>query len=140
MSPAKRKKKKPKGPRHHRMNREQRLSSARDTDWVHKYTGNNIIKGYRKRFGVDILCAIAELRRLGVAIDQKYENQVRQSIESAVRAKKRKQAEREETEFWSDSDDTFAYIGGYTPAGVPFGLTWDEVDEAPPWAEDDDGI
>ena len=28
---------------------------------------------------------------------------------------------------------TFAYIAGYTPGGVPFGVTWEEVGQTPPW-------
>ncbi len=119
------------------MNREQRLSFARNTDWVRNYAGNSIIKAYRKKHGVDILCAITELRSLGVAIDQEYEEQVRHSIEGAARAKSRKKAQREGADLWSDSDDTFAYIAGYTPGGVPFGVTWDEMDEAPPWGEEE---
>ena len=136
----KRKKKKTKGPRQHRMNRKQRLCSARDTDWVSNYTGNTIIKGYRKQFGVDILCAITELRTLGVVIDQKYEEQARRSLEGAARARKRKKAEHEATELWPDSDAAFAHIAGYTPGGAPFGVTWNEVEENPPWADKDDSI
>ena len=28
-----------------------------------------------------------------------------------------------------DSDETFAYIAGYTSNGVPYGVTWEEMDE-----------
>jgi len=143
MSPAKRKKKKnSKGPRQHRMNREQRLCSARDTDWIHKYAGNSIVNGYRKKYGVDILCAITELRNLGVVIDPKYEAQIRQSIEGAARAKNRKKTQtlQEEADLCPDSDNTFAYIAGYTPGGTPFGIPWDEMDDVPPWDERKDEI
>jgi hypothetical protein len=27
-----------------------------------------------------------------------------------------------------DSDDTFAYIAGYTSGGAPYGLTWEQWD------------
>jgi hypothetical protein len=105
---------------------------------VRKYAGNKIVQAYRKRFGVDILCAIAELRCLGVAIDQEYEEQVRQSLEGRARAKKAEREKASLAELWPDCDDTFAYIAGYTPGGVPFGVTWDDVEEDPPWAEDDE--
>jgi hypothetical protein len=52
------------------MSRRSRLQSARDTDWVSNFSGKKIIKSYRKRYGVDILCAIKELRLLGVSIDE----------------------------------------------------------------------
>jgi len=48
------------------MTRQGRLSLARATRWVEKYEGKHIIKSYGKWFGVDPLCAIVELRMLGV--------------------------------------------------------------------------
>ena len=27
-----------------------------------------------------------------------------------------------------DSDDTFAFIAGYTSGGVPYGITWEEME------------
>jgi hypothetical protein len=33
-----------------------------------------------------------------------------------------------------ESNDAFSFVVGYTPGGVPFGLTWDEYDPSP---EDD---
>ena len=29
----------------------------------------------------------------------------------------------------ADSDDTFAYIAGYTSGGAAFGVTWEEMEE-----------
>ena len=34
-------------------------------------------------------------------------------------------------EFEPEQDERFAYIAGYTPAGFPYGLTWEEVKELP---------
>ena len=31
------------------------------------------------------------------------------------------------SELHSDMDGIFAYIAGYTPGGVPYGVTWEEV-------------
>ena len=30
---------------------------------------------------------------------------------------------------WEESDETLAYIAGYTSEGVPYGVTWEEWDE-----------
>ena len=30
-------------------------------------------------------------------------------------------------DMYSDMDDTFSYIAGYTPGGAPYGVTWEEV-------------
>jgi len=38
------------------MNRQSRLQSAKQ--WILTYAGKNIIKGYRKWFGVNLQCAI----------------------------------------------------------------------------------
>jgi hypothetical protein len=34
-----------------------------------------------------------------------------------------------------ESDETFAYIAGYTSGGAPYGVTWDELkkDESRSW-------
>jgi hypothetical protein len=47
-----------------------RLQSA--THWIPTYTGKHIVRGYRKRFRVDVICAIQELRMLGVRLDESY--------------------------------------------------------------------
>jgi len=132
MSLSKRKKrKKQKGPRRKRMTREARLSCAKDTGWIDKYEGKRIVKGYRKWFGVDSLCAIVELRLLGVAISDDYETSVRNSIPSAAEARKKRRTEKKRDEFeeYPDSDETFAFIAGYTPAGLPYGTTWEELED-----------
>jgi len=117
------------------MTREARLSCARDTGWVDQYEGKRIVKGYRKWFGVDSLCAIVELRLLGIAISSEYETSVRNSIQSAAEARKKRKAERKRDEFeeYPDSDETFAFIAGYTPAGFPYGTTWEELEDG--WSE-----
>jgi hypothetical protein len=114
------------------MNPEQRIASARSTDWVKTYPGKKLVKGYKKAFNVDTLTAIAELRILGVMFPKGYEQRVRQAIIDAAAARKRKKEERkrrEEELFGNDSDETFAFIAGYTTGGVPFGVTWEESEE-----------
>ena len=113
------------------MNRPERLESARDTDWVNKYKGKRIVRGYRKRFGVDILCAITELRMLGVHISQEYEEHARRSVEDAAEARRKRKAKRKEFDTPDDifeSDENFSLIAGYTSGGLPYGLTWDQWD------------
>ena len=45
------------------------------------------------------------------------------------RHKNQKAAEDIYTQMYSDMDDTFAFIAGYTPGGVPYGVTWEQVEE-----------
>lgn len=110
------------------MKREGRLQSARA--WIAKYEGRNIVKGYSKWFGVDLLCAIRELRILGVNIDEERESQVKATLEGRVRARQQKRLLQEQeklSQVYSDSDDTFAFIAGYTSGGLPYGVTWEEA-------------
>lgn len=48
----------------------QRLIIAKD--WVSTYNGNNIVKGYKKKFAVDILTALGDLQELGIEFDPAY--------------------------------------------------------------------
>ena len=135
------KKKKAHGPRRKRMSKAARLESARSTRWIENYTGKNIIRGYRNWYGVDEMCAVIELRELGVAIPAERETELREkaarrSVTGAGRKqRKREQSERDEH---PDSDGTFAFIAGYTPAGFPYGTTWEELGETPPWVDDEE--
>jgi hypothetical protein len=82
---AKRKKKRDLGPRRKRMRRPARLQAA--VKWRAGYGGKHIVRCYARWSGVDLLCAIVELRMLGVAIDAEDEQQVRRMI--AARAEGR---------------------------------------------------
>ncbi|WP_145089810.1 hypothetical protein [Sporomusa sp. KB1] len=107
--------------------RAQRLQSAQL--WMLKYEGKNIVKGYRKHFGVDIICAITELQLLGYKFTDEYTNSVRRTIEAEriKRLEKKKQKDLAGL-ISSDSDDTFYYIAGYTSGGAPYGITWEEAE------------
>ena len=125
-------------PRRLRMTRAGRLQSARATNWVAKYQGKNIVRGYRKWFGVDLLCAIAEMRLLGVNVDHDYESQARRTVDVFAASRQRKKvkcASVDSPASTTECDDTFAYIAGYTPGGMPFGVTWEEVDQNPLWEQ-----
>ena len=121
-------------PKLHKMKRPGRIQSAKN--WIKEYNGNNIVKGYRKKFGVDLLCAVKELRMLGVKLDPEYVTRLKQSIEGQIMAnqkqKMKRQQEKEEAELntlYSDSDEDFYYIANYTSNGVPFGISWEEAEE-----------
>jgi hypothetical protein len=117
-------------PRSKRMNRKGRLDSAKH--WLTKYKGKNIIKGYKNHYGVDWLCAIKELQILGVGLDPEYVEKLILSVKNRIIEKQRlkdgKKQELENEISW-DSDETFAYIAGYTSAGFPYGVTWEELGE-----------
>ena len=126
----KRKKKKSNTPRHKRMKRPQRLQAAEH--WIPKYNGKNLVKGYSKHFGVNRLCAVMELEMLGYTYSESYKQQLKdvemQKQRDAEKRKARKQEQMEDE--WDDfSDDTFAYIAGYTSGGAAFGVTWEELEE-----------
>jgi hypothetical protein len=112
-------------PRRKRMNRAGRLQSARH--WMSSYAGKNLVRGYARQFGVDLLCAALELRSMGVAIDDARIEQLRrlQAVRAEARRKRREEADRASAP--DDRDDTFAFIAGYTAAGMPFGITWEET-------------
>lgn len=95
-----RKKGKSSTPRHKRLNRSGRLQAAKH--WLHTYKGSNVGHGYGKHFGVDLLCAIEELRMLSVSFDEKYVNQVKGSVKERIKARKKRkeQQQRESTTFF----------------------------------------
>ncbi|WP_205520044.1 hypothetical protein [Virgibacillus doumboii] len=110
-------------PRHKRLNRSSRLDAAKH--WIPKYEGKHLVKGYSKHFGVDKLCAVKELEILGYPIKPSYKKQLQESIHLNQRNVGLQHNETEDEE----SNETFAYIAGYTPGGAPYGITWEELDE-----------
>ena len=96
-----------------------------------KYDGKNIVNGYSNHFGVDKLCAVFELRMLGYKISETYVVQLKADMERRRLAKEKNKQLKELEEQSNDwSDGTFAFIAGYTSNGVPYGLTWDEIDDS----------
>lgn len=112
--------------------RERRLSKARK--WITTYEGKNVIRGYKKRFGVDVTCAIKELQIIGAKLDDTHVEQLlineKRRIETLHKKKllKIEKEERLNRELFS-FDDEFAYIAGYTSGGAPYGIRWDELSE-----------
>ena len=115
-------------PRRKRMQRSARLQSA--IHWILTYNGGNIVKGYKKWFSVDLVCAIKELRMLGVTLDEQYVLQALQGHEHAIadRQKKKVAKKQESDDLPFDSDEHYYFIAGYTSAGFPYGITWEEAE------------
>ena len=112
--------KKPLPPRRKRMNRPARLASAKH--WLRAFGGKNLVRGYARWFGVDHLCAVQELRMLGVAVDPRYvamlerthQEKVRANAEARARGEATAEAHRRGLE--DDLDDNFAFVAGRTSA------------------------
>ena len=111
-------------------NKEYRLRSA--MEWIKTYSGKDLVKGYSKKYLVDKICAVKELRLIGVSISEDYEKQLRQSLESLRQQRLSVKLKRENElkalgEF--DSDGNFAMIIGYTSGGCPYGVTHEEMNK-----------
>jgi hypothetical protein len=79
--------------------------------------------------------SIKELQMLGVTISQDYIDNIERVLKDRQMEKERKKKE-QLRERYKDSDDTFAYIVGYTSWGFPYGIIWEEMGEKPPNFED----
>src|SRR6266852_1197420 len=118
-----RKKKRIPGPRLHRLKRPARLDSARA--WLPKWEGTNVVRSYRKRYGVDLLCAIAELQMLNVPLDPTYVDRVRTTVNTEIK-RRAAHKRRSSTDHFVEGDSAFAYIVGYTEGGAAFGVALEE--------------
>ena len=116
-------------PRRKTLTKKGRLASAKD--WITKYDGQNLISGYAKWFGVDKICAINELKTLGVIIPENLEYQIVESLKRRIEQRKLAKEKAEALDIADyDSDDNFAFIAGYTSGGFPYGLTHEELENA----------
>ena len=114
-----------KTPKRKRFTRQVRLMVA--ADWVKKYNGKHIISSYAKWFGVDKICAITELRVLGILIPESLENQIKESIKTRTENKCLVEARKKDAALDdNESDEYIGYIIGYTSGGAPYGLTHEE--------------
>ncbi len=110
--------------------KEIRLQKARQ--WILTYDGTpkHMARSYRKRFHVDIMTAVSDLQAIGVEFTQEYLDAVKCSEEERLRQKRLKREQKKAREWeslYEDSDDTFAFIAGYTGGGAPHGITWEEL-------------
>ncbi len=107
-----------------------RLRSAKP--WINTYTGSNIVKGYAKKYAVDKLCAVRELRMIGIQISEEYEKQLSNSLEVVRQqriASRKKREEKLNGRCTFESDENFAMIIGYTSGGFPYGVTHEEMEK-----------
>lgn len=120
-------------PRRKRLSRKACLQSARK--WIPTYSGRDLVRGYRKWSGVSRICAIVELRLLGIDIpDSRLEESQREERDrAALRARRRSSRTPP-----ADSDSEFAFIAGYTEGGAPFGITWEEMGRSEIGERDED--
>lgn len=126
------------GPRRKRMRRQARLMAA--VKWRSGYGGKNIVRGYARWFGVDLICAITELRMLGVAVDPEHEAQLRQTIAARATWRAKRRAEKLATKTrpfeieWPD-DWPVEWIpreaDGDRPCSTIFLSDLDDVDSTP---------
>jgi len=72
------------------MKRAARLQSA--ASWLKQFEGENMLRSYCKHYGVDWRCAVIELNRLSVEIDQEYIKQ-RERTERALINQRRQHRE-----------------------------------------------
>jgi hypothetical protein len=109
---------------------EYRLRSAKD--WIKTYSGNNVVKGYSKKYSVDKLCAVKELRMIGFEITEEYENHLQKSLEAHKQQRlslKRKREDELNASCGYERDEYFVMILGYTSGGFPYGVTHEEMEE-----------
>jgi len=118
-----------------------RLEQAKT--WLPSYSGNDIIRAYRKHFAISPECAFEELRLLGVPFTEEYVAKFKESLRlrdqqahnKKMKRRRRLQEKREARQreqstvsvLFPDSDDRFFYIAGYTSGGAPYGVTWEEM-------------
>jgi len=116
------KKKKSLPPRRKRMHRAGRLRSAKK--WLVSFEGKNVVRGYAKWFGVDLLCAAKELQLLGVKVDATYLERLRVTVQHGRR--RNRKAMDDGPSGFGHSDEHFSFIIGYTSGGMPYGVPWPE--------------
>lgn len=110
------------------LSRARRLQRAKR--WLASYRGKNLVRGYKKRFGVSDVCAVEELRMLGVDIPDARLEQARRDEQARATHRARRKEKDGLAQFTGECDDEFAFIAGYTEGGAPYGIHWDDADEA----------
>lgn len=119
------KKKQPLPPRRKRLTRAGRLPSAQAQRA--SFEGKNVVRGYAKWFGVDLLCAARELALLGVKLDASYLESLRVTVQNR-RRKKQPTAVDDSASDFGQSGEHFSFIVGHTSGGMPSGVPWPDDD------------
>lgn len=107
------------------MSRAARLQSGHH--WLRNFSGKRVVPSYARWFGVDLVCAAKELQILGVYFSPEYLVALQRTATERSRHCRDvpKEAKIEVEPIWNQ----FAYIAGYTEAGLPFGVTWEEMQD-----------
>ncbi len=112
-----------------KMKRDRRLQSARG--WLPSVAGKNLVRAYKKRFGVDEFSALLELAALGQPINPERIERARLSAERRGSASSGRKKSREPAlDPYPDSDEHHYFVAGHTAAGFAFGITWEEAEAA----------
>ena len=75
------------------MRRPARLADAREWLSTHTPRPANVAEDYARRYGVDLLCAVIELRLIGEPISEERVAQVRANLELRARERASRRAE-----------------------------------------------
>lgn len=136
-------KKKNKKPRRGALNKEQRLATAPKRKFMQSPDLTYKIRRYASWFYVRPETAISELRELGITITPKdikafkeRATAIKQAKRNRRKNQKAKKQRRHETLTENYSDENFAFIAGHTSGGLPYGITWEEM-EASEMIEED---
>lgn len=113
------------------MSRADRLQSAKR--WIAGYRGKNVIRGYRKWFGVSDVCAVVELRMLGIEIPDARLEQARRDEQARAAHRARQKEKHTRAHGTGEWTGAFAFIAGYTEGGAPYGVTWEEWEGLDVW-------
>jgi len=110
--------------------KESRIARARN--WLPTYSGTRVVRAYRKKFGVDTVCAVRELQEIGYEFKPGYVDNLLNAEAARVAALQRKKAEKKlgedlNAEYNDWQDDRFYFIAGHTSGGAPYGVTWEEM-------------
>jgi len=108
-----------------------RLQAARA--WLAGFGGKKLVRSYARWFGVDLLCAVKELRMLGVELDPEYVLQLEATVANRAAARLASRAEHavpmeaEESQWWETAEEPFmspSVAKGDDVASAEMGTEW----------------
>lgn len=112
------------------LKKEARIAKAKT--WLPSYGGTKVVSDYRKKFHVDITCAVRELQEIGHTFPPGYVDNLLKDEAIRIEKLRTKREEKRLAEEYNDwQDDRFYFIAGYTSGGVPYGVTWEEMGLSP---------
>ena len=79
--------------------------------------------------GMALICCV-RLCQLGFEVSPEQEEAVKTTLRNRLEQKRKSQEESFSADISCDSDETFAFIAGYTSGGAPYGVTWGEMEDA----------